>query len=122
MAQDSSQPFRIVVVGGGITGLAAAYRLSQRLPLIGRTFDLQLFEASETTGGYLRTTSHDGFLLETGADGFLTDKPRGVELCRELGIARELIETQKEFRRSFIVHRGRLVPIPQGFYLLAPSQ
>jgi oxygen-dependent protoporphyrinogen oxidase len=107
---------RVFVVGGGITGLAAAYRLS----LAG--CDVTLLEASARCGGTLRTVNRDGFLLESGPDCFISEKPRGVELCRELGLESELVGTRSENRRSFIVKGGQLLPIPEGFYLIGPSK
>lgn len=112
---------RIVIVGGGISGLATAHRLdelsrAQRLPLA-----ITLLEASERFGGAIHTETRDGFLLEGGPDAFMVERPWALELCRRLGIADELIETQPGCRRSFIVRRGRLVPVPEGWYLIAPS-
>lgn len=113
---------RLVVVGGGISGLAAAYRLqekSQRLPF---PVDIKLLEASGRLGGVIQTIDHDGFLLEGGPDSFISEKPWGVDLCQQLGLAPHLIGSSKAHRRSFIVRRGRLLPVPDGFYLLAPTQ
>lgn len=112
----------MVIVGGGISGLAAAYRITQRQTVLGRPTELLLLDAGTHAGGYTQSTTHEGFLLENGADGFLTDKPRISQLCRELGITREMIQTEKTNRRSFIVFKGKLVPIPEGFYLLGPSK
>ncbi len=112
----STRP-RIAVVGGGITGLAAAYRLHNTT-----SCDLHLYEASSRLGGVLQTTEKDGFLLEGGPDCFISEKPRGIGLCKELGLESELIGTRTENRRSFIVHRGELHPVPEGFYLLGPSK
>ena len=120
---------RAVVIGGGITGLTACYRLTQQAQAGGLPLDVVLLEASDRLGGVIATRrqacpgprSGDGLLLEEGPDCFLTTKPEGVELCDELGLGAELIGTTTEHRQSFIVRRGTLVPVPQGFYLMAPG-
>src|ERR1700752_5262865 len=109
---------RIVVVGGGITGLAAAHRLREIDPSINVT----LLEASGRLGGTIQTEQRDGFLLERGPDSFISEKPEALALAKRLGLESQLIETNESFRRSFIVRNGRLRPVPEGFQLLAPSR
>jgi oxygen-dependent protoporphyrinogen oxidase len=112
---------RIVIIGGGITGLAAAHRLMELSHELHLPLEIKLLEASGRVGGTLQTDTRDGFLLERGPDSFISEKPQGIELARRLGIESRLIETNKARRRSFIVRNGRLRPVPQGFQLLAPS-
>ena len=112
---------RAVVIGGGITGLTACYRLTQQAQAGGLPLDVVLLEAGDRLGGVIATHCQDGLLLEEGPDCFLTTKPEGVELCDELGLGAELIGTTTEHRQSFIVRRGKLVPVPQGFHLMAPG-
>ena len=127
--QQAANRKRAVVIGGGITGLTACYRLTQQAQAGGLPLDVVLLEASDRLGGVIAThcqacpgpRSGDGLLLEEGPDCFLTTKPEGVDLCNELGLSTELIGTTTEHRQSFIVRRGRLVPVPQGFYLMAPG-
>lgn len=109
---------RVVVIGGGISGLAAAHRLTELNPAL----DLTLIEASDRLGGTLLTHEHDGFLLERGPDSFISEKPEAVALANRLGLESRLIETNSNHRRSFIVRNGRLRPVPQGFQLMAPSR
>ena len=109
---------RVVVIGGGISGLAAANRLIELHPGL----DLTLIEASGRLGGTLLTEERDGFLLERGPDSFISEKPEAVALARRLGLESRLIETNANYRRSFIVRNGRLRPVPEGFQLLAPSR
>jgi oxygen-dependent protoporphyrinogen oxidase len=109
---------RIVVIGGGISGLAAANRLVELNP----SLDLTLIEASDRLGGTLQTEEHEGFLLERGPDSFISEKPEAVALAKRLGLESRLIETNPDHRRSFIVRNGRLCPVPEGFQLLAPSR
>jgi oxygen-dependent protoporphyrinogen oxidase len=109
---------RVVVIGCGISGLAAAHRLTELNPAL----DLTVIEASARLGGTLHTDERDGFLLERGPDSFISEKPEAVALAKRLGIESRLIETNQEHRRSFIVRNGRLRPVPEGFQLLAPSR
>ena len=81
-----------------------------------------MLEASDQVGGIIRTRERDGFLLESGPDAFISEKPAGIELARRLGLESHLIETNANFRRSFVVGRGRLLPVPEGFHLLAPAR
>jgi oxygen-dependent protoporphyrinogen oxidase len=95
----------IAIVGGGITGLAAAYELSRR----GVSF--VLLEASDRFGGLVHTEHVDGFTIELGADSMLAEKPAAIELCQELGLESRLIAT-KPPRTAYIHARGTLFPIP----------
>ena len=112
---------RVVIIGGGISGLAAAHRLVER-GAQGHLMEIILLEASERLGGVIRTYERDGFLLEGGPDSFISEKPEVVELANRIGLGEHLIETNDTHRRSFIVRGGKLRPIPEGFQLLAPSR
>ena len=120
-SQQSGRP-RIAVVGGGISGLAAAYRLLELSRERSQPIDLKLFEASGRLGGVISTERTDGFVIEGGADSFLSEKPAGLHLCERLGLTSRLVGTREEFRRTYVVHGGRLHPLPDGFLLLAPTQ
>jgi protoporphyrinogen/coproporphyrinogen III oxidase len=113
---------RIIVIGGGITGLAAAHRLLE----LGREQpavpEVLLLEAGEQLGGIISTERRDGYILEAGPDSFITDKPWGAALCRRLGLEDRFLETDSLNRRSFIVRGRKLLPVPAGFQLLAPSR
>jgi oxygen-dependent protoporphyrinogen oxidase len=113
---------RVVIIGGGITGLAAAHRILERSPREPGHIELTLLEASSRLGGIVQTRERDGFLLECGPDSFISEKPEAIELARRLGLETNLVETNKNYRRSFIVRNGRLLPVPEGFHLLAPAQ
>ena len=113
---------RIIVIGGGITGLAAAHRLLERASDLSLTVEILLLEASSRLGGTLQTDFREGFLLERGPDSFIAEKPWAVRLARRLGIDTQLISTNSAHRRSFIVRNGRLRPVPDGFQLLAPTK
>ena len=113
---------RVIVVGGGLTGLAAAHRLITRGANLRRPLEVRLLEAKGRLGGAIWTERRDGFLLEGGADSFITNKPAGVDLCRELGLGDQLIGTDSARRRSFVVQSGRLVSVPDGFVMMSPSR
>lgn len=109
---------RVAIIGGGITGLAAAHRLIELNPAA----QVTLFEASGRLGGVLQTERRDGYLIERSADMFTTREPWALDLCKRVGIESELIETNKQHRRAFVVHKGKLVPVPEGFTLLSPAK
>ncbi len=113
---------RIIIIGGGITGLAAAHRLSELSKATLREFDVTVLEASSRLGGTIRTENLDEFVLEHGPDSFISEKPEALELVRRLGLESQLIETNQDYRRSFIVRNGRLRPVPTGFQLLGPAR
>ena len=109
---------RVAVIGGGISGLATAHRLAELDPCISVT----LFEQSDRLGGVLQTYREDGFLFEWGADNFITNVPWALDLCRRIGLAEQLLETDEQHRGAFVVRKGRLRRIPQGFIIMAPSR
>ena len=113
---------RIVIIGGGISGLAAVYRVAELSEAHQQPFHLTLVEATSRLGGIIQTQQRDGFILERGPDSFISEKPEAIELARRLGIESRLIQTNEQNRRSFIVRGGRLRPVPEGFQLLAPSR
>ena len=108
----------IVVIGGGVTGLAAAHKLAE----LGHAKETLLLEASGRLGGAVRSERRGDFLLEHGPDSFLTEKPWALDLCRRAGIGDEVIGTNPDCRRSFILRDGRLHAVPEGFYLMAPAK
>lgn len=108
---------RIAVIGGGISGLAAAWQLS-RDPNVETT----LLEASDRCGGVLETIYDAGYLIERSADNFATLIPDALEFCRETGFEPQLIRPQEKDRRAFVLNRGRILPIPLGFSLMQPTR
>ncbi|MFQ5914646.1 MAG: protoporphyrinogen oxidase [Nitrospinota bacterium] len=112
---------KVVIIGGGITGLAACYRILDEARRGDLRLEVSLLEASERFGGTIETSRQAGCLLEHGPDCFLSTKPAGLSLCKELGLAESLIGTNPQCRKSFILRGNSLLPVPQGFYLLAPS-
>jgi oxygen-dependent protoporphyrinogen oxidase len=103
----------IAIVGGGITGLAAAHELTaRRMPF-------QLFEASSRLGGLIQTDHVDGFTIEAGADSILAQKPAALELCESLGLGPRLISTNPP-RTAFVMKHGHLYPLPSPSVLGIP--
>ena len=113
---------RIIVVGGGISGLAAAHRLTE----LGRErnlgLEIHLLEASHRLGGNIATERVGEFLVEAGPDSFITEKPWALRLCESLGITSRLISTNTTNQNIYVVHGGSLRPLPEGFFLLAPTR
>jgi oxygen-dependent protoporphyrinogen oxidase len=112
--------YKIAIIGGGLGGLTAAFRLLELRQAKQFEGDFLLLEAADKFGGAVGSIRRDGFLLETGADAFLSEKPEALSLTKRLGLESELLATNEENRRTFIVRHGRLRPIPQGFRLIAP--
>jgi oxygen-dependent protoporphyrinogen oxidase len=109
---------RVVIVGGGIAGLAAAYRIRQAAPEVWVT----LVESDRRLGGKIVTERVDGFVIEGGPDTFLSYKPRGIGLCRELGLEDRLHGTNEKIRRTYVMRRGKLYDLPEGLTGLIPSR
>jgi oxygen-dependent protoporphyrinogen oxidase len=86
------------------------------------TAQVTLFESSDRLGGILQTERQGGWLIERSADMFTTREPWALDLCKRIGIADELIETDARFRKAYVVRRGRLVPVPEGFTLMSPAK
>lgn len=118
MSSSAHRP-RLVVIGAGITGLAAAHRVQEQA---GDAVELCVLEASDRVGGVIQTERHGDLLMEGGPDSFVTDKPGALNLCRRLGIEDQLQPTQEEFRKTLIVSRGKLRPMPDAFQLMAPGK
>lgn len=108
----------IVIVGGGISGLAAAWKTQEIAPEL----MVRLYERDNRVGGVLETIHHDGFLIERSADMFITDLPWAINLCHRLGIKDELLSSNPVERRAHVVFRGKIVPIPDGFQIMGPTR
>ncbi len=111
----------IVVIGGGIAGLATAYRQRQLSAGSDRSPRVRVIESAARFGGKILTERSDGFVLEGGPDSLIPQKPRALELVRELGLADHLVGSNDAHRRTFVVKDGRMVPLPDGLQLLLPG-
>ena len=103
----------VAVIGGGISGLTAAYELQRR------GVSAHVFEAASRPGGVIRTDRFDGWVIDGGPDALLVQKPAAVALCRELGLADRLIATQQP-RTAYVLREGGLVPLAAGSFLGFP--
>lgn len=112
---------RIAVLGGGVSGLTAAYTLA-RARRAGAPVEEFLIEAKNGLGGVIRTEIVDGFVIEAGPDSFLTEKLEAAALCRELGMGDSLLGSNDGERRTYILHRGKIAPLPDGLMLLVPTR
>jgi len=116
----SPAPSHAIVIGGGLAGLAAAEELVAEGERPGRR--VTLVEPARHNGGVLGTTRRDGWLVERSADCFLAARPEGLALVDRLGLHGELVGVDPRVRRALVWHRGRTVPVPLGFRLLAPGR
>src|SRR5712691_12961017 len=112
---------RIAIIGGGISGLAAAFALQQQKSR-GALLEYVFFESSPRFGGVIHTEQVDGCVVEAGPDSFLTEKPWATDLCRELGLEDQLIGSNDAERKTYVLLKGRLVPIPDGLMFMVPTR
>jgi protoporphyrinogen/coproporphyrinogen III oxidase len=110
----------IIVIGGGIAGLSAAYYAS-KIPEV----QVTLLESSDHWGGKItteRVAFDDGqFIIEGGPDTFLATKPWGVALCKELGLGDRLHGTNPHKKSTYVLNRNRLLPLPDGLAMMIPT-
>jgi oxygen-dependent protoporphyrinogen oxidase len=111
---------RIAIIGGGISGLSAAFRLEKRRRQ-GAQLEYVVFESGPRFGGVVGTDRVDDCLIEAGPDSFLTEKPWAADLCRELDLGDQLIGSNDAERKTYILIDGRLVPLPDGLMFMVPT-
>jgi protoporphyrinogen/coproporphyrinogen III oxidase len=116
--QSLEMPARIAIVGGGISGLAAAHYLARHRP----DLHVVVIERDHRLGGKIVTEQFKGFVVEGGPDSFLSSKPRGLGLARELGLEGRLQGTNDSKRRTWVMSQGRLHRLPEGLSGLVPSR
>lgn len=109
---------RVSIIGGGISGLAAANHLRRIAPDV----EVRLLESGPRLGGVIQTTKKDGFLIEGAADNFITTSPSAIQLCKNVGLGDDLINTNPKGRGAMVLSRGKLEKIPEGFMVMAPSR
>lgn len=112
---------RIAIIGGGIAGLSAAYYL-EKARRSGADLQWVLFEKSDRLGGVIQTERRDGFVIEAGPDSFLSVKPDASRLCQELGLGDQLIPSNDDSRKTYILVKGKLVAIPHGLEFMVPTR
>lgn len=112
---------RVAIVGGGISGLTAAFYLEQERRK-GAPLEVVVFESSSHLGGVIRTERVEGCVVEAGPDSFLTSKPWARELCDDLRLSAQLIGSRDEERKTYVLVRGRLEEIPSGLQMMVPTK
>jgi oxygen-dependent protoporphyrinogen oxidase len=112
---------RIAIVGGGVSGLAAAFSLEQARRA-GAAVEYQLFDAGSRLGGVLLTERVDDCVVEAGPDSYLTEKTWASDFCRELGMGDQLIGSNDSTRKTYILQNGCLVPMPEGLMFMVPTK
>jgi protoporphyrinogen/coproporphyrinogen III oxidase len=120
-------PRHVVIIGGGITGLSAAWYLGQEAARQKFHLNYTILEASDRWGGKIRTEQVEygddsPFILEAGPDAFLTRKPWAWNLAQELGLSDRILPVNTEHNRTFVLHRGQPLPMPDGSQLLVPTK
>ncbi len=113
------QPIKVAIVGGGISGLSTAYFLSEQTK--DTPIEITVFDDQAQLGGVIQTQKTALSLCEFGPDAFLTEKPQALALCKALGLEDQIISTSKEHRRSFVAKGNRLIPVPGGWFMIAPK-
>ncbi len=112
---------KIIIVGGGIAGLAAAVHLKAGSKAHGKTVEVQLLEKNGRIGGKILTERHNNFLIEGGPDSFLPEKVWTVNLAKHLGLEPQLLPSNDQFKGTFIYSGGRLHSLPEGVMLMVPT-
>ena len=115
-------PLRAVIVGGGVCGLTAAWRLRREAAETGLPVEVTVVEADSRPGGKVITERIDGFVVEGGPDSLVASKPRAAELARELGLGDRLVGCAAAPRRVWVARGGRLVEVPAGLQTLVPMR
>jgi protoporphyrinogen/coproporphyrinogen III oxidase len=111
---------RVAIIGGGISGLAAALTLEE--PRRAGIVEYTLYESSPRLGGVLRTEHIDNCIVEAGPDSFISEKPWAADLGRSLGLGDQLIGSNDADRKTYILVRGRLIPMPDGLMFMVPTK
>lgn len=110
----------MIVVGGGITGLAAAYYLQKEASEKSLPLDVTLIEASDRVGGVIQTVKKDGFVVEKGPDSIIFRKSSGIQLIEELGLKDKVISNTAG--KSYILVKGKLHTMPEGSFMGIPTR
>ncbi|MGM0713235.1 protoporphyrinogen oxidase [Brevibacillus parabrevis] len=116
----SEKSYHVTIVGGGITGLTAAFYLQKEIEAKGLPISYQLIEQQDHLGGKIKTWRHEGFVIELGPDSFLERKTSAGELAADLGLAHELVRNSTG--QAYIWHKNRLQPIPEGAVMGVPTK
>ena len=112
---------KVIVIGGGIAGLAAAYRIQKEIAE-GAPLECSIFEGGDRFGGKIATEKSDGFVVERGPDSFISQKPAAIKLCQQLGLEDRLVRTNPGAPSTYVYTGGKLVTMPDGLSLMIPTK
>ena len=112
---------KIVIIGGGIAGLSAAYQIHEEISK-NTPLECTLLESSEKFGGKISTVRVDGFIIERGPDSFISQKPEAVALCKKLGLEDHLTGTNLDHPSTYVYLKNKLVTMPDGLSLMIPTK
>ena len=113
---------KVVIVGGGISGLSAAFALREQARIMEKPLQCTVVEGQPRFGGKILTNRRDGLVTEGGPDSFLTTKPSALNLCEKLGLTSQLINTNQGNAQTFTYSKGRLREFPQGLVSMVPTK
>ena len=117
-----TRPRTVVIVGGGISGLATAFSLQEHATHAGLPLRCTILESGTSWGGKIVTHRVGDLVTEAGPDSFLSQKPAALELCAKLGLADQLINTNETVKKACVVHKGRMHDLPEGLLSFVPRQ
>ncbi|MCD6293142.1 MAG: protoporphyrinogen oxidase, partial [Deltaproteobacteria bacterium] len=113
---------KIAIIGGGISGLAAAYELTQQARKNNTSIDIELFEQAPELGGKISTKKDDPYLVEGGPDCFIVEKPWALQLIKEVGLENELLNTSSRASGTFVFDNNALHRLPEGVMMMVPTK
>ncbi|MEY3602033.1 MAG: protoporphyrinogen oxidase, partial [Armatimonadota bacterium] len=118
---------RVVIVGGGVSGLSTAWLLNEKAAQAGIPILITVLESANRFGGKVRTDTVDGygdkpFIIEAGPDSFLTQKPWALRLARKIGLDNDILGTNDKVRNIFVLSKGRPIKLPEGVLLVVPTK
>ena len=115
-------PRSVVIIGGGISGLSTAFALQEQAAATGLALTCTILDASPVWGGKILTHRVGQLVMEAGPDSFLSQKPWGMELCRRLGLAEQLLNTNPVEKNASVLRGGQLHELPEGLVTFTPTQ
>ncbi len=113
---------KLIIVGGGIAGLAAAYRVQEEFDKKDIPLQCTILEAAPRFGGKIHTERQSGFVFERGPDSFISQKPWAIDLCKKIGLGDRLVGTNPERPNTYVYTGKKLVRMPAGLSLMVPTQ
>lgn len=117
-----SNPRTVAIVGGGISGLATAFALSERAAAAGLSIRCTVLDPGPAWGGKIVTHRIGDLVTEAGPDSFLSNKPAGLQLVEKLGLYGQLINTNETGKKASVYSGGKLRELPEGLVVISPGQ